>query len=83
MIYLYWTIGILVWLSLGFYIAPARKPHPLVGEVVHDTVIDTFLPPGLNLGSAFSSDIKAAKTEKSSVIYIKSVCKYCGKEVLR
>ena len=35
------------------------KPHPLVGEVVHDTVIDTFLPPGLNLGSAFSSDIKA------------------------
>jgi hypothetical protein len=50
---------------------------------VYDTQKEEYIPDGTNLKNLNSSEIDAFKTKKYSSVYVKSVCKHCGKEIKR
>ena len=56
-----------------------NKNHEYVE--VYDTTYEEFFPEGLSIKRA--SDIDVFKTKKNSLVYVKSVCKYCGNVIER
>jgi hypothetical protein len=52
-------------------------------EDFYDIDKESLIPENFKFNNFTSSDIEACKTNKTSQTYIKSVCRYCGKEILR
>jgi len=50
---------------------------------IYDTEHHEFVPSGVNFQYSSVQEIAAWKTIEKKSVYVKSVCRYCGKEIMR